>query len=173
MLEVRFWGWSFWRTTPRRFSSASADWKKFSTSGCWLRDKFGIDVWTCEWTITEVFLWMIWSLSLRIDIWRIIEVSRALPEATWMLVKVRSRTEIWIWFWMIVILSSRSWEEFCTWESMTTPSCPAKIQPLGDTIVGNDKIKTGADDDLNVLDRVVDDEVGSFSDLGFFFCEFC
>ena len=100
-----------------------------------------------------------------------IDVSRALPEATWMLVNVRSSTEIW--FWMNVILSSRSWEEFCTWESMTAPSCPAKIQPLGDTIVGNDKIKTGADDDLNVLDRVVDGEVGSFSDLGIFFREFC
>ena len=47
---------------------------------------------------------------------------------------------------------------------MTAPSCPAKIQPLGDTIVGNDKIKTGADDDLNVLDKVVEGRVEFFSD---------
>ena len=49
---------------------------------------------------------------------------------------------------------------------MTASSCPAKIRPLGDTIVRNDRNKTVADDDLNVLERRRKvDGVGSFSDL--------
>ena len=52
-----------------------------------------------------------------------------------------------IWFWIGLVLSSHTWEEFCSWLAMTASSCPAKIRPLGDTIVGNDRNKTGADDD--------------------------
>ena len=76
------------------------------------------------------------SLLMMFDWGLRFKVSRALPKATWMFVKDPSRTDL-ILDWLIC--SSHTWEEFVLGSLLTASSCPAKIRPLGDTIVENDR----------------------------------